>query len=381
MNKILLFGGGLQSLSIARGLKGQSSYIINVADGHAVGKYSKYIDEFHKIDINEYDISDLIHFTNNEDIKVIIPLEDDYAIWVSKYKERIENNTNCKVASEIYEKILFVTNKHTLIEFCRVNDIPHPETIEIPDNNNYESLANFSYPALIKPDISNGSRGISLIDNYNELINIAPTITARYGSCSLQEYIDNNHYYNVMLYRYKDGTYAPKVATKITRYYPVNGGSSSYCSSISNEALFRICCNLLDNLEWHGFADFDVLESKNGDYKIIEINPRIPASINAALVSGIDFGKIIIDDLLFNRKPQMQYNPGAHLRCLGLDIAWFYASKDRFHASPSWFKFFGKRLYYQDGGIKDWRAMIYSIWSGFKKQLSPSFRKAKSGMN
>ena len=77
----------------------------------------------------------------------------------------------------------------------------------------------------------------------------------------------------------------------------------------------------------------------------------------------------------------MTYAPGKQLRFLGLDIAWFIASPNRFKAHPSWFKFFNKDLYYQEGGHEDWRAMVFSIWCGIRKQLSPSFRRAKSGMN
>ena len=35
----------------------------------------------------------------------------------------------------------------------------------------------------------------------------------------------------------------------------------------------------------------------NGDYKIIEINPRIPASIRGAAMSGVNFPKQIVDDM------------------------------------------------------------------------------------
>ena len=142
-----------------------------------------------------------------------------------------------------------------------------------------------------------------------------------------------------------------------------------------------MCKDLLDKLHWQGFADFDVLEKGDGDYRIIEINPRIPASVHAAYISGVNFGNIIVKDLLSNESQIYPYNPGMKLRCLGLDIAWFLSSPNRFNVQPSWFNFISRDLYYQEGGIKDFKAMIYSIWLGIKKQLSPSFRKAKAGMN
>ena len=134
-------------------------------------------------------------------------------------------------------------------------------------------------------------------------------------------------------------------------------------------------------MDWKGFADFDVLEKGVGDFRIIEINPRVPASVHAALVSGVNYGDVICRDLLDGKKTESGYHPGESLRCLGLDIAWFAASPERFSRFAEWMRFFGKHLHYQEGGWKDRRAMAYSIWCGIKKQMSPSFRKAKGGMN
>jgi predicted ATP-grasp superfamily ATP-dependent carboligase len=178
-----------------------------------------------------------------------------------------------------------------------------------------------------------------------------------------------------------DGNWGNYTITKIMRYYPIKGGSSSFCVTIENEKLLNICKEILDKLGWIGFADFDVLEKGDGDYRVIEINPRIPASVKAAAISGVNFGEMIVKDILGEGLPKYTYTPGMQLRCLGLDIAWFLSSPNRWKCKPSWFKFFGKNLAYQEGGSKDFMAMCTSIWMGIKKQLDPSFRKQKSGMN
>jgi predicted ATP-grasp superfamily ATP-dependent carboligase len=142
-----------------------------------------------------------------------------------------------------------------------------------------------------------------------------------------------------------------------------------------------ICKDVLDKLNWEGFADFDVLETKTGDYKVIEINPRIPASVRASAISGVNFGEIIVCDLMCNSRPKYMYQTGKSLRYIGLDIAWFLASSNRFSSQPSWFRFFDKNVYCQEGGFSDFIAMMYSFFSGVKKMLSPSFMRAKKKMN
>ena len=86
----------------------------------------------------------------------------------------------------------------------------------------------------------------------------------------------------------------------------------------------------------------------NGDYKIIEINPRVPASLRAAAVSGVNFPEIIVKDALGESTPEVHYTTGKVLRYLGIDIMWLLKSPNRFHAKPGWLKFIGEDIYYQD---------------------------------
>lgn len=382
METILLFGGGLQVLSLSKGLCNGQYKIVNAAFHDAVGRFSKYVTKFIPIYLDTITLQEIEELIRVECISVIIPTEDEYAEWLSKNKYYIEHNTKalCAVADNpIFKQVI---NKSSLLSLCQQFGIPHPKTISIDIKNIDEISRSIEYPALIKPDRSNGSRGINIVNSQAEFKEKAIGIIEQYGASSIQEFINNpNHYYNAMLYRYEDATYNTSVVTKITRFYPIKGGSSSFCTSVENQKIIDICKRLLDKLNWVGFADFDILEKDNGDYRIIEINPRVPASLHAALVSGINFGEVIVSDLTGKPRPNQKYIPGAQLRFLGLDIAWFISSPERFRIRPSWFKFFGKRLYYQEGGLQDWKAMAYSIWSGVRKQLSPSFRKSKSGMN
>lgn len=64
-------------------------------------------------------------------------------------------------------------------------------------------------------------------------------------------------------------------------------------------------------------------EAESGDYKIIEINPRTPASLKASLASGVDFPAIILYDTLGHPVPKFKYEPGKILRYMGLDVMWF----------------------------------------------------------
>lgn len=378
MHRILLFGNGLQVLSIARSLSENNHVVFVAGDDTSISRYSRYVTSCCNVSCDAIDL--LIDVIKEKKIDIVIPMEDKWARALSHHKNKIEAETTVKCAicsSDIYD---LVESKTLLLEFCKANNIPHPKTEKL--STNLDDLSeNIVFPSLIKPSYSEGARGIKIVYSLEELKEVIHAHIQQYGECSLQEYISNDHYYNVMLYRSANGTYANHVVTKITRYYPIKGGSSSFCTTIENESLVDICKDLLNKLNWVGFADFDVLEKEEGDYRIIEINPRVPASVRAAAISGVNFGEIIVKDLMCEEIPHYNYNTGKHLRYLGLDIAWFLASSERFKASPSWFKFFSKSIYYQEGGIKEWKAMLISLYIGTKKILSHSFRKQKEGMS
>ena len=378
---VVLFGGGLQVLSSARSLK-KVGHVVDVIGSHnEISKRCRFVNECFDIDIINLKIDYFVYILKAKDYAVIIPMEDEYASWLSLNKDVVEKTTGIKCAVMDYSVFAVASNKTELMCFCKLNNIPHPKTEII--NDNYDDLAEkIGFPSLIKPSRSAGSRGICIVNNIDELRQSAKNIIAEYGECTLQEYISSKDYYfNAMLYRTKDGRYSNCVITKILRYYPIKGGSSSFCVTIENEKIFDICKKTLNSLNWVGFADFDILENGDGDYRIIEINPRIPASVHAAAISGVHFANIIVDDLVNKKLSLYTYKSGMQLRCLGLDIAWFLSSPNRFRCTPSWFKFLGRNLSYQEGGIKDFWAMCTSIWLGVKKQMNPEFRRKKSGMN
>ena len=383
MANVLLFGGFVQSLSCARSLKEIRHKVHIVACKDAIASRSNYIDSY--TDISSY--SDcyyveafLFDFIIRNDINIVIPMEDKPATILSKLKHNLENKTQVKISVMDWEVFQLVSNKSNLIAFCKKNGIGHPRTAFL--ENNIKEVADYvGFPALIKPSYSEGAKGIVLVHNIKELFNKLPEIKEKYGECALQEYInDKDYYYNLMLYRCKDGSFGNYTIIKILRYYPIKGGSSSLAVSVENAKMLEMCKNLLNKLNWIGFADFDILEKGDDEYKIIEINPRIPASIRGAVMSGVNFPKQIVDDLLNGTITKDVYKPGNYLRFLGLDIAWFFVSPNRFKCKPSWFKFFGRNIYYEDGGIKDLSAMFMYFWEGLKKQFSPEFRKSKSGL-
>ena len=370
-------------LSAAASLKEGGHHVFVAAKDDGVARRSRFIDQYFNwiapLDAQNVE-KGLLDIIQQWKIDVIIPMEDEYATCLSLVKPVLERKSKCRCAVMDWEVFSMVSDKSALLAFCKRHDIGHPRTEKI--YGDYDIVGKqVGFPALIKPNHSEGSKGIILVNNLEELKLRAPDCITQYGECTLQEYIENDHYYNLMIYRTKGGEFSNHAIIKVLRYYPIKGGSSSFAVSVDDEKMVDMCKRLLDALNWVGMADFDILEKGTGDYRIIEINPRVPASLRGAEISGINFPEIIVSDCLGKAIPYYEYRTGKYLRFLGLDLAWFMTSPDRFSCTPSWFRFLGKDIYYEDGGLRDLPSMITYIWSGIKKQLSPEFRKSKAGLN
>lgn len=368
--KILLLGGGLQGLSCGESLYKQHEISIVAKDLMCrKSRFFKKVYPYVKAD------ESLCPLLEKEHFDVLIPISDFTVPFISKNKEEIERKFGVKCGVADYKQVYQVEDKSRFMAFCEANGVPHPKTKRLTDDMLEETAAYVGFPALIKPDYSVGARGITRVNSLEELKERYLQIHSQYGECTLQELIDNKeYYYNVMLYRNKEGKILAHTIIKIVRMYPVEAGSSTCCISVENEELLQTCKDCLDKLNWVGMADFDVLQRlDNGEYKIIEINPRVPASLRGAQMSGINFPEVIVHDTMGEDVPSYSYQSRKVMRYLGTDMIWFLKSSKRWRTNPSWFRFFGKDIFYQDIYKKD----ASTWWTWFAEGLSKLGKRNK----
>ena len=333
---------------------------------HQPDKYREYF--YNHLKGNQYDL--------------IIPMGDESAFFLSQVKPSVMAlypQTICAI--EDYETFEWANDKQKLMEICERYNIVHPKTHGVTVET-LQSVADYvGFPAMIKPNLSAGAKGITRVNSMEEIQTVLPSLLESFGACTLQQYVEQpDYYYNVMLFRTKEGKTAAYTVIKIQRYFPLKGGSSCYSETVEHPFLVQQCEQCLEKLNWHGFADFDVLEDKRtGELKIIEINPRVPSSLQASFAAGVNYAEVFVDEYLgggFNGK-KYEYKTGQQVRWFGLDVMWFLMSPQRFSYRPSWFRFWGKNVSYHDGCWSDPMPMIAGCLQGVTKYLDPNFRKSK----
>lgn len=392
MKKVLILdGGAAHAMAIAECLK-KSGYGVAVIcdDKNEYGYHTKFADErylgvdSHKKEYAEF----MLEFLKEHKFDVLIPTSDTAAEFMSFHKEELVQLTGVLMPErEVFEKGY---DKNNLMTVCRENGFPHPQTIDLKglevdkvhEFERFEGLKNFPYPGLLKPNLTSGGRGMTLVNSIEELLKVYPAIHDQYGECHLQQFIkEGGRQVKVQIMTDKNGDMAYSSVIWKQRYYPVNGGSSCCNVTIDNPVIASVCGKVLKAIGWIGFADFDLIEDpQTKQLLIMEINPRIPACVRSAFKSGMDYATMIADMTLGEPLREYKYESGKRLRHLGFDVLWFLKSPNRFRSEPSWFSFFGKNLYYQDWICGDFSAFFWGTWGNFKKQMDPEFRKAKSGV-
>ena len=385
MNKsnILILDTGTQGYITVKSLKKAGHYVCLLYRAkHNYADDSKYVDwkcetkAAHESD--EY-LELVKNIIKEKQIEVVIPMSDLSSLFLSRNKIVLQPLVKYVLPDiDVFERGY---DKNSLMALCAKNGYPHPLTINDVTNINVIEKDILQFPLLIKPNHTCGGRGMTLARNYEELVGKFPKIYKEYGDCHLQKYIkQGGAQVEVQIYINEQQELVASSVIYKYRWYPENGGSSCCATSVKNDEVVDMCYRLLKDIGWVGFADFDLIEDpEEGNLKVMELNPRVPACVKAVVVSGVDWPNIILSEYLKQPQKPIVFKPGILLKHMGMETLWFFYSKNRFKTKPSLFKVIGRNIYYQDFDWRDPMPFINGTWHNFKRQLSPSFRKSKSG--
>lgn len=129
--------------------------------------------------------------------------------------------------------------------------------------------------------------------------------------------------------------------------YPLTGGASTYRRSIDPpQAMLHDAERLLTALSWHGVAMVEFKMNANGQYWLMEINPRLWGSLALSIDAGVNFPLGLLQIASGKEPaPQPKYKVPYYTRDLGTDVDWLKCNlrADRrdpwLHTRPRFFSF------------------------------------------
>lgn len=285
---------------------------------------------------------------------VVMPVSDyDIAALLDADPSRIADLTMALPTRASFHR---AWDKSQMMQVAIEAGVPCPETY-FPEDESMATIARRArFPLLIKPNISAGARGITMVTDQAELEPKYRDVVERWGPSHLQEFIPpgGGQFKSEIIVGETGETLALFVCEKL-RFFPVEGGSSTLITSRKHAQIERDVKKLAVALNWRGFADFDfIVDPRDGIAKLMECNPRFPESIVINVFAGADFPWCLYQ-LARNKTadPILDYSEGRFARFLVGDIMWFLNSTDRWKAKPAFFNFFNRNVKYYIEQLND----------------------------
>jgi predicted ATP-grasp superfamily ATP-dependent carboligase len=295
----------------------------------------------------------LINELKQNSYDILFPMEEETLLIIAKNKDRFSRLTYFLIPD--YEKIEFARNKKNIIQKARELDISCPKTWFIEDIDEIEKIVGeIEYPVVIKPQVSFGSYGIKRAINEEELISKYKEVHKIYPLPLIQESIpQEGEALGVSALFNKDSELRAVFVHKRLREYPITGGPSTLRESVKNPKVQEMGLKLLKALNWVGVAmvEFKV-DPRDGEPKLMEVNPRFWGSLQLAILSGVNFPCFIYrmakeGDI----KPVLDYKIGVRCRWMFPgDFLHFFSNLRRFRWTPGFFNF---RTNYDILSLKD----------------------------
>lgn len=190
--------------------------------------------------INEdiYNVDNLVKIGKELNIDYVISDQSDYAVPLVAYiADKLGLPGNKPEVAQAY------SYKSRFRIFCEANDIPAPKAIEIERNS---LLPNLSFPVVVKPSDSQGSRGINKVENKADLdkaVQEAFSYSKR-GSAVIEDFFEGRE---VVCEGFAiEGVYYP-IAFGDRKYFELEGkfipSQTIFPSSISVEIKNKIIAN------------------------------------------------------------------------------------------------------------------------------------------
>ena len=306
MNKILILGGSILQLPAIKKAKEMGLYV-GVVDfnPNAIGR--KYADEF--FEISTIDIDGVTTAAKKFLPQGVITLATDMPM---RTVAAVAKTIGLKgISPEIAYR---ATDKVAMIKCFEDNNVPHPWYYEVRDENYWHFLINeLTYPCIIKPADSSGSRGVCLLNNKQEASQVYSYAKSHSSSgvVIVEEYMKGPEV-SVEIIVYENEIHIISITDKMTTGAPhfVELGhkqpsalSEKVKKDIAQVAIKAVKAIGINNSAAH----VEIIVTDNGP-KLVELGARLGGDcITSHLVplsTGIDMVKASID-LAMGHKPDL----------------------------------------------------------------------------
>ncbi len=273
VNNVLIFPAGSEiAFEIFNALK--YSKFVNVygatsANDHSELVYKNLIKGLPYIKDKGF-IYSLNEVVEKYNIDYIFPAYDEAQCYLMENQQYIK----AKIVSAPYDTVNLCRSKKDTYEFFKDEDFI-PKTFD-----SIEKVKNF--PVFVKPTRSQGSQGATLINNKNQLVEAVESD----DSLVICEYLPGEEY-TIDCFTNKNGKL---LSAKMRSRDRIKMGIAVRSRIVEMpQKVFEIANKINDKLKFIGAWFFQIKKNINGEFRLLEISPRVPGTMGLSRNLGINY--------------------------------------------------------------------------------------------
>lgn len=272
-------------------------------------------------------IDAVVKAVSAEKFDLLVPVSDHATEFLSEERERITPHTRLLLPSK--ELITLARFKDKAYRFMLENNIVIPKTYFPRSFDDVERLIEkISYPCVVKKPRGSANRGNAYFNSKNGLVDHYRRLKKEDLWPVIQEYVSGDFYGFTAVVC--DGEILDCFMYKARQEHVLNG-TPPYGVSVIDEDLFKMVKRIIRLLKWNGAINFDFLKDRDGTFQFLEINPRMPGSMDFAYAVGVDFPSLYLDLARGKAKAGFKgfsYKPGIRFRfVLPLEVIYTLRNK------------------------------------------------------
>jgi predicted ATP-grasp superfamily ATP-dependent carboligase len=324
-----------QSLATVRSL-GRHGLRVAVAEVANVLEESPYVPAFSsrwcrhaqimpafKQDTDQFS-THLKHFLQSTTAHVVMTASDGTLAVLRQHREELERCTRVALAKE--EALAVAVDKEQTLAIAERLGIAVPRGVTLSTTDEVaEAVREIGLPAVVKPveswQVGQGVRLIcQLVTTQEEAHRVVEELTYCGGPVLFQQFLPGRR--EAVNFLYANGEMYARFAQWAKRTQPPLGGTSVYRQSIAlPQDIGEQAERLVREIELEGYSEVEFRRDAHGKPYLMEINPRLSASIEVAIRAGVDFPYLLYQWACGERLlPVEGYRTGCWMRFLEGDL-------------------------------------------------------------
>jgi predicted ATP-grasp superfamily ATP-dependent carboligase len=258
---------------------------------------------------------------------VVIPTSDSDVALLRLYRERMEPRAELAIAKE--PALAIAVSKERTLAVAKQLGLRIPRGIVLGNISEVgTALSEIGLPAVVKPEeswVEDGKQGVrvscQLVTTPEEARYAVEDLTFLGRKVLFQQYLTGKR--EAMSFLYAKGQMHARFAQWAKRTNPPMGGVSVLRQSIAIPAdIGRQAEQLVREIDLEGYSEVEFRRDSVGYPYLMEINPRLSASVELAMRAGIDFPYLLYQWASGERIDLIEgYRTGFWMRHLGGDIS------------------------------------------------------------